>query len=100
MALQKWGAKDVPCTVIQEYNIDYIAKRGVLNAVPRYVFHCPFYCNDEPCNFGCAYNDANAKYFAIRTEYNEKLRQYNKEKAYLRELCINIYGDGTRANNL
>ena len=92
VALQKWGAKDVPCTIIQEYNIDYIAKKGLLNAVPRYVFHCPFYLLDEPCNFGCTYNGANAKYFAIRSEYNKMLLRYNKEKMYLTELRMKIWG--------
>lgn len=88
VAPKNWG-RSCPCMVVQEYERDldaFVLDFNIEYTGPRYVFKCPFYSDDEPCNFNCRYNSANAEYFVAKAAYEEKVRQYNKNSARLREI--------------
>ena len=91
-----WGQVGYPCEAIHEHNVElepYVVDYNIAYGGVRYLFHCPFYSDAEPCDFGhCCYNDANAKYFAARAQYEKKLQSYEKNVAHLDELRADLWG--------
>lgn len=92
---QIWGQAGYPCEAVHEKNVDldpFVLDYNIAYAGPEYVFYCPFYNMDEPCNFNCCYAAANSKYFDMRAKYDRKMAIYEKNATHLQELRDKFWG--------